>query len=221
MEHEREGRKAGWRPVVVVSSLSILIFGGFAVLILIAPEGSRADRWGPTGAAVFVAIGLAVIVAFVALLRPGSPLLVRAERLDNALKELVGSPSALFAGTVTPSDREAFERLTGMAVSPSSVIMLAVGPNAVAIGKAGPTPRTAVLAHGDAEVRFGLGGPGGGLMQLKSAETPTLTIELDTALGALTLVVDSLVSPRAATTYRDERDVRDLIAELTALRASP
>lgn len=221
MEHEREGRKAGWRPVVVVSSLSILIFGGFAVLILIAPEGSRAGQWGPTGAVVSVVIGLALIVTFVALLRPGSPLLIRAERLDKALKELVGSPSVLVAGTVTPSDRDTFDRLTGMAVSSSSVVMLAVGPKAVAIGKAGPTPRTAVLAHGDAEVRFGLGGPGGGLMQLKSAETPTQTIELDTALGGLTLVVDSLVSPRAATTYRDERDVRELIAELTALRTSP
>lgn len=211
-------RQATWKPVVLVSLLSILLFGGLAVLTFVAPEGSRAAQWGVVGATFFAGTGLLCIVAGVVLLRPGSPFLSRYARLDQALKDLVGTPSTLFAATVVPSDRALFDQTTSMSLSPRSIVMLAVGPNGVAVGKAGRTPSTAILASGESDVAFALGGPGGGLFRPKSADTPTMKIDLDTPLGPLELIADSLVSPRAGTAMRDEREVRQLVAELTAIR---
>lgn len=221
MRGNGEGREGGWKPLILVSLLAIVIFGGLALLFLVAPEGTRAARFGAGGAILFAVLGLLCIVTLIVFLRPGSPMLVHAARNDQALKDLVGTPSILFAGTVDPSDRAIFDQVSSLPTSANPIVMIAVGPNGLALGQPGRTPRTSMLSNGESDIRFAVGGPGGGLLRWKSAEHPTLLITWETGLGELTLTVDSLVSPRAGTAVRDERDVRQLVAELTALRANP
>ncbi|WP_439564786.1 hypothetical protein [Microcella sp.] len=212
-----------WRRLVAVSAALLAVCGVLIALFLWGPLAPRFDDDREIIAGSIAVMGLVTVILMLVMLRPGSGYLRRFEVLDHALTELVGAPMVSLACHVR-SDKaaqKALPELSRLSKRWPPILMFAVGPVGVAVGRAGRTPRTLLLAAEGDEVYFERGEAGGLYPTLLPTDyTPQIKVVINRDDEEFAVSLDGMIKEGVGVRVRDEAEVRELIASLSATWAS-
>lgn len=213
-----EQTSAGRRLLGV--SAGVLAFCGVSVAFFLwGPLAPRFDDEREIIASSIAVVGLVTVIFMLVMLRPGSGYLKRFEALDHALNEVVGTPMVSFACHVrsNPTADSAVPGLRRIRRRWPPVLMFAVGPNGVAVGRPGRTPRTLLLAAEGDDVRFERGEAGGLFPTLLPTDyTPQIKVVIRRDDEEFAVSLDGMIKEGVGVRVRDEAEVRELIASLSA-----
>jgi hypothetical protein len=198
----------------------VVFFAAISALFLWGPPSRYDDYRVPLGVgfAVMGAMGVCAVLFFT---RPGYKGFEKYRQLERDLSAVVGAPTVFFAAVPTTASVDDLTLADVRNVLHwSGVALCAVGPSGVALGRAGKQSRVVSIAGEGDEVRFSVGGPGGLPLKLRSETTPQLKIEVARPTSSFVVHFDHLTSMARPGDVRDEREVRELVQELTAARQS-
>ncbi|MBX9472975.1 hypothetical protein [Microcella sp.] len=216
-------RASAWRRLLGVSAGLLAVCGLLIALFLWGPLAPRFDDDREIIAGSVAVVGLVTVILMLVMLRPGSGYLRRFEALDHALSELVGEPMVSFACHVrsNPTADSAVPGLRRLSKRWPPFLMFAVGPSGVAVGRAGRTPRTMLLAVEGDEVCFERGEAGGLYPTLLPTDyTPQIKVAINRDDEEFAVSLDGMIKEGVGVRVRDEAEIRELIASLSATWAS-